>query len=193
MNKSFVKIFIATIVYILLFNMAALAQGDSVIAKQEKMEGLIKYQNDLKPIHLTIEDALKRAMESNQHIDIKKEQVKEQKLKLDDVQNRKLLLLFKFVNPLALENSAKYSLSSSQYQLDTTINTVMLDVSTKYYKVLTTMMFKNIAEEFLKQGETSLHNNEELLKSGQSTKFDVAQTEVFVSGLKQKSLEADIE
>ena len=193
MKKSFIKCFLAVLALILLTSHNLFAQDNNKTdSEQGKIQGLIKYQGDSKPINLTMEEALKRSLDNNLNIKIKKEQIKEKQLKLDDVQKSRFFLFFKFVNPIALENSAKYSLQSSQYQMDATSNTVLLEVASKYYNLLNTIMAKKIADEFLKQGELSLNENIELLNTGHSTKFDVSQTEVFVAGLKQKELEAEI-
>jgi outer membrane protein TolC len=156
------------------------------------IEVFISTKEEPDPLKLSLNSTLKLAVENNLNIALQKDKVKENKLKVDEVKNKKLLLFFKFANSSALENSAQYSLEASESRLKTTINNVITEASVKYYKLVEAILARNIADEFLKQGKLSLEQNEKLLKLGKATNFEVKQTEVFVESLKQKQLESQI-
>ncbi|MEW5821618.1 MAG: TolC family protein [Cyanobacteriota bacterium] len=186
--------------YIIVLSLILITSTNTVLANESK-EGppqneLIKVNistsEDVEPVTLSLCKALELAKANNLNIAIKKDQVEENKLKLDEVKNKRLFLFFKFVNSGALQKSAKYSIEASTSSLRTTENNVLAESSAKYFNLLQTLLTKQVAKDFLKRGENSLIETKKLLEEGHATKFDVKQTEVFVEGLKQKLLEAEI-
>lgn len=198
MRRIFITSFLALLTILSFQTTFSLAQDctadlkDEALNLQKPIEVIISTKADVEPYKLNLNDTLKLAMKNNLNIAIKRDKVNENKLQLDEVKSKKLLLFFKFANAEALEKSANYSLEASQANLKATSNNVLEEATIKYYNLLQTILARDIARDFLKLGELSLNQNQELLKEGKSTKFDVKQTEVFVANLKQKLLETEI-
>lgn len=189
-------ILICTLLLLLISTFAniplAKAQDSDVNLSKKPIEVIVSRQEDLEPLKLNLSTTLKTALKNNLNIAISQDKVDENKLKLEEIKNQKLFLFFKFANVNALIDSAKYSLKAAEANQKSTINTVIYDATNKYYTLLQALLAKKVAEEFLKKGELSLKEENELLNSGEVTKFDVKQSEVFVESLKQKLLDADI-
>lgn len=152
----------------------------------------VSTKDNLPPIRLSLCDALKRAQKNNLNIAIKQDEVSESKLKIDEVKSKRLFLFFKFANARALEKSAQYGFEAEKASLQATINKVLVETTKKYYKLLQSLMAREVANEFLELGELTLKESQHLLKEGEATRFEVKQTEVFVENLKQKLLESEI-
>lgn len=168
------------------------AQDNSSLAEPELIKINISTKENIKPTTLNLLSTLKLAKENNLQLAINKDIINENKIKLDEVRNKRLFLFFKFANVRALEKSADYSLESAKANYKTTQNTVLADTTIKYYNLIKAVSAKQIAKDFLKKGELALHENEQLLKAEAATNFEVKQTEVFVENLKQKLLESEI-
>ncbi|MGD9580362.1 MAG: TolC family protein [Vampirovibrionia bacterium] len=192
MNYKLSKIALTSLLLILCSYNNIMAEENNIQTDADLIKINISTKENIEPTVLNLFNTLKLAKENNLQLAISKDVIKENKIKLDEIRNKRLFLFFKFANARALENSAHYSLESAKAKYKTTQNTVLADTTKKYYNLIKAVSAKQIAKNFLKQGELSLHENERLLEQGDSTKFEVKQTEVFVENLKQKLLESEI-
>lgn len=192
MKKNHIKILFLALMTALYLTNITLAQEDKKYEQNKPIEIIISTENNIEPLKLTLDSTLTLALKNNLNIAIKREKVNESKLQLDEVKSKRLFLFFKFTNVAALESSAELSLQAAEANLKATCNNTLEEASNKYYNLLQSLLAKQIAADFLKQGNLSLKNSQELYKSGNATNFEVKQTEVFVANLKQQLLESEI-
>lgn len=192
MNYKLSQLSLILLLLFFCFHNTLKAQDDCNLAEPELIKINISTKENIKPTVLNLISTLKLAKENNLQLAINKDIINENKLKLDEVRNKRLFLFFKFANVRALEKSAEFSLESAKAKYKTTQNTVIADTIKKYYTLIKAVSAKQIAKDFLKQGELSLNETIQLLKEESATKFEVKQTEVFVENLKQKLLESEI-
>lgn len=191
--KKFVIAFLTVILVLNFLAQKGFSQTDAnQIMDSKTIECSVSANNldEYQEYHL--KDIMEMARCNNIQIAISQDDLDEAEMKVDKVKDKKLALYFKLINANTLLKAEKYGLIASKYAYKATVNKVLLDAAKKYYAVLQALLAKQIAEESLEQGELLLKNNEELLKSGLVTKFELQQTILYLEQLKQEQMEADV-
>jgi outer membrane protein TolC len=110
-------------------------------------------------------------------VSLHQEQLKEGELKFHRVASKRLLFLFKYLNASYLEGAAFNDIKANEAQAQEAEQRLLLETATLYYQWLNGYVGRLLSYESIQQGLGQLRINQDEFDTGESTSFDVLETE----------------
>ncbi|MBY0405685.1 MAG: hypothetical protein K2X66_17415, partial [Cyanobacteria bacterium] len=122
-------------------------------------------------------DLIGHVKKNDSEIQMSREKITETEAKREDVEMKRVLFFFKYFDSGFLEGSAESDVVAVSAHAQGVLQATLLECAHKYYGLVRSILMQYIAFQSIEEGKAQLKLNQQRFTMGQSTHFEVLETE----------------